>query len=97
MSHWPVFATKRCQPIFINKASKSAELTEFLRCAHRKASLEIIETGFKKCGISTAHNGTEDDVVWGAKGTPNNIVSAVARHLTGTTSLEVPTKMHLVT
>lgn len=36
---------------------------------HRKASLEIIQTDFKKSCISNTLNGTEDDIVQGAENT----------------------------
>lgn len=46
---------------------RSTKLTKFLSRAHHKVSLEIILTGVKKYCISKVLDGTENNVVWGAK------------------------------
>lgn len=61
-----------CQPIFVTNESQticenSTELTEFLPCACREASLEIIQTGFKKCYVHNALDSTEAGTVRDAK------------------------------
>lgn len=55
--------------MLVNKTIKSIKLTRFHRRAGRKASLEIIQTGFKKRCISNVLNNNEDDFVCGAEDT----------------------------
>lgn len=65
----PYICDQRLSSYTCDKNCKSTELTEFICFTHFNGSLEIIQTGFRKCYMPNALDGTEDDIVCGAEDT----------------------------